>query len=962
MAHRLHASRRAKLRRTRPILEQLEDRKLLTQLSYTSGPLLTNVQIESVFLGTGWQSQPAATDLTTRLNGFLGNLVTGPYMGLMSEYGIGTGNFIGSPSLPTSGPSGGVWNDSAIQTSLRNLLDQRSIPSPGNNTLYSVFTPPGVVVTLQGPNGPEYSPQDFLGYHQQFSYGGILGIGASSVYYAVITNTGTPQVTSANESLAFTSDTWTASHEIAEAVTDPRADYTGYVDNNHSDWISSKAGGEIGDLVENLPGGPLLPFLGPYQPIVTPLWSNSARGAVSAYDMYIGPSGGDWDIPSNWLDQRIPTSPGGAYIPSGVTVNHSGSSNEMVNQIYVSSGAILNITNGSISTNKGQVTINGVLNLGYGGSLSGSGSVTINGALNWTGGEQDGPGTTLIAPGGVLNVTGTNGKVINRSLNNQGTINWNGGSFYMYNGATLDNQAGGTLNETVPQAFFYGGGSVSTVRNEGIYNYNNAGTATLLSGVVFNNSGTLNVLSGTFNPEGGGTNTGNFNLAVSTAQLLFNNANGYTFAYGSELFGPGQVLVSGSLTVPTPLTWTGGEQDGPGTTLIAPGGVLNISGTNGKVLSNRRLNNQGSINWSGGSFYMYNGATLDNQAGGALAETAPLSFLNGGGGNSTVQNEGIYAYTGTGTATFQSGVVFNNSYILVIGSSGIFNPQGSGTNTGIISLSNTATSSGEFLDSGPNGYTFGPGAAMSGSGSIIVTGRLTISSGSAFTLSYGFILGGTGTVTVNPNGILNWTGGEQDGPGTTLIAPGGVLNVTGTNGKVINRSLNNQGTINWNGGSFYMYNGATLDNQAGGTLNETVPQAFFYGGGSVSTVRNEGIYNYNNAGTATLLSGVVFNNSGTLNVLSGTFNPEGGGTNSNRINLSSQTKLLLNSANPYAFSTTAVVSGSGFLAFQTSGVLTLSNGPTISYSTLVGGSILTINGRRYIVVASGNEFDLSPLS
>ena len=62
--------------------------------------------------------------------------------------------------------------------------------------------------------------------------------------------------------------------------------------------------------------------------------------------------------------------------------------------------------------------------------------MTFEGTVNWSGGTIAGSGTTDIAAGGTLNISGT--VYLQGVLENDGTANWTAGSIQMYNG-TINN-------------------------------------------------------------------------------------------------------------------------------------------------------------------------------------------------------------------------------------------------------------------------------------------------------------------------------------------------------------------------------------------------------------------------------------------------------------------------------------------------------------------------------------------
>src|SRR5262249_17903723 len=142
---------------------------------------------------------------------------------------------------------------------------------------------------------------------------------------------------------------------------------------------------------------------------------------------------------------------GGGSLTSGGTFN-------------VSSGAVLNLTgathtftDGTIFNGPGHVQMNGPTVVVSGtmtantalhfhrGTLSGSQTWKGSGSLNWSGGTISGTGTTTIATGFALNLTGGNEKKLDgHTLDNSGTLTWAGtGNFRADNGSSIVNQAGG---------------------------------------------------------------------------------------------------------------------------------------------------------------------------------------------------------------------------------------------------------------------------------------------------------------------------------------------------------------------------------------------------------------------------------------------------------------------------------------------------------------------------------------
>jgi hypothetical protein len=195
-------------------------------LTYRNGPLLTALQVFTVFWGSAWQQAPN-TGLLQQMNQFFDYILTSQLMDQLAEYSvpgqaIGHGSRIGTTVL-TSPALGASVQDSDIQQLLQQQIDAGTLPATNPKTLYFVFLPQGVQVVQAN----SASCQAFCGYHDSFG---------NNVYYAVMPYPGCQGCTGGLAlSDALTS---TTSHELCEAITDPIPGQGWYDDNN----------GEIGDI------------------------------------------------------------------------------------------------------------------------------------------------------------------------------------------------------------------------------------------------------------------------------------------------------------------------------------------------------------------------------------------------------------------------------------------------------------------------------------------------------------------------------------------------------------------------------------------------------------------------------------------------------------------------------------------------------------------------------------------
>ena len=223
------------------------------QLTYRGGPLMTAVEVASVFWGRAWNG-PAEQDLAKRLNEFLRFVVASAYVDQLAEYdvpeqSIGRGRFAGTATIDDNLASGTSVTDREVQEMLAGqVAGGAALPASTPNTLYAVFLPPGVTVV----SGSDRSCQVFCGYHDRSTAG---------LFYAVLPNPDCAGCLGGLE--VFQALTSVCSHELAEAITDPIPGQGWYDD----------ASGEIADICawQNK-------TLGGYT--VQKLWSNRAQACV----------------------------------------------------------------------------------------------------------------------------------------------------------------------------------------------------------------------------------------------------------------------------------------------------------------------------------------------------------------------------------------------------------------------------------------------------------------------------------------------------------------------------------------------------------------------------------------------------------------------------------------------------------------------------------------------------------
>jgi hypothetical protein len=236
---RLFGGKRA-ARRFRPRLELLESRDVPT-VTYHGGFLLPNVEVQGLYVGSDWYYDPN----TARFEGFLNYIVNSPYMDMLNNAGYGVGRGSASPGLidPAYLPPGSTVFDSQLRYTLQAEIFNGALQQPDFDRLYVIFVQANVIVTndISGGSSSRNEPNGFVGYHSSFVGSNAFGV-PSNIRYAVVVTPG-GQFNGLSSALpAFDQMTSVASHELAEAVTDP---------DPGSGWVDDFTGQEIGDVHAN---------------------------------------------------------------------------------------------------------------------------------------------------------------------------------------------------------------------------------------------------------------------------------------------------------------------------------------------------------------------------------------------------------------------------------------------------------------------------------------------------------------------------------------------------------------------------------------------------------------------------------------------------------------------------------------------------------------------------------------
>jgi hypothetical protein len=163
---------------------------------------------------------------------------------VMDGYGVNAGSGDEFREFPDT-LSNKTTTDDELQTWLATQITTGTVPTPTSDTIYMLYMPPKAIIDLVG----DQSCSTFGGYH----YSGAVTLDGKPqrFIYAVMADC-LGNIPAAGPQDILDSLTSTATHEIAEAVTDPDVNVTGlkptyYMEGNDA-WAPDLRGGEVGDL------------------------------------------------------------------------------------------------------------------------------------------------------------------------------------------------------------------------------------------------------------------------------------------------------------------------------------------------------------------------------------------------------------------------------------------------------------------------------------------------------------------------------------------------------------------------------------------------------------------------------------------------------------------------------------------------------------------------------------------
>jgi hypothetical protein len=238
-----------------PTIQQLELQKLVNphkpfdgeKVLYYGGPVISNVKAYTVMWGSSVDSTTQA-----QIGAWLAATVDSSYLDWLKEYNtnitavdgrqgtnqsIGRGTYVGQVVITPANTSQSL-DDTDIQAELDHQMDIGALPVPDGNTLFMIYFPPGVSITVDGQS----SCSSFCAYHE-----GFTSKTHGNVFYGVMPDLGG----ACSFGCGFNGDalanlTDVSSHEMTESITDPFPT-AGSTPAYPQAWNTSD-GNEIGDL------------------------------------------------------------------------------------------------------------------------------------------------------------------------------------------------------------------------------------------------------------------------------------------------------------------------------------------------------------------------------------------------------------------------------------------------------------------------------------------------------------------------------------------------------------------------------------------------------------------------------------------------------------------------------------------------------------------------------------------
>jgi hypothetical protein len=560
-------------------------------------------------------------------------------------------------------------------------------------------------------------------------------------------------------------------------------------------------------------------------------------------------SNGDWSTASKWSLNVVPTSNHDVVIPAGASINLD--IDGYAKSITVQGNAIFNFTNGSgrklSFTNASSFSAESTLNWTY-GTMRGGGTLTLNGTTVFTAESHKfiTEGTTII---------------------NNGILNYQGsGRLYISDGI-LTNASTGIIDlQTANGNIVYSETGSHIFNNEGLIRRTGSGRVDI-SAEFHNNGGTISVEGGTLFING---------LKSYLTNGTYSVASGSTFQWNTEiecagtLTGApiGEIVVStASINIPANTTanfnFTGEkgiildyvDAIKGGGTLVNKANITFRSDANKFIRENTTLVNEGVFNYQGsGRFYIFDGIITNTSTGIIDFQTAGGDINYNGSDSHIFTNSGLIKRTGEGRVNISAEFHNNGGTISVEGGTLFLNGLKSYLTNGTYSVASGAT------------FQWNTEIECAGTLTGALTGEIVVSTASI-------------NIPANTTANFNFTGNKGiildyvdaiKGGGTLVNI--GKMTFSGESNKFIreNTTIINESVINYQGsGRFYIIDGILTNTSTGIIDFQTAGGDINYNGSGSHIFNNAGLIKRTGEGRVNI-SAELHNNGGVISVEGGT--------------------------------------------------------------------------------------------
>eukprot|EP00299_Pterocystis_sp_00344_P000077 c10024_g1_i1.p1 GENE.c10024_g1_i1~~c10024_g1_i1.p1 ORF type:complete len:412 (+),score=97.50 c10024_g1_i1:19-1254(+) len=189
---------------------------------YFGGPILSNPEVFAVL----WNENTRFQD---EMDMFYRHMSEGRYMNFFQEYNVegqepfGVGKYLGSHVCSTCDNGNMDISVDEVVAALTQLILDGSVPYPNKNSYYAISFPPEYRVVV----GEDVACVTYCGIHESFQFQGM------DVAYAILPDLGSSGCEYGCGAHSVLENTFSvASHEFAEAITDPVTGVPTWIDSN----------------------------------------------------------------------------------------------------------------------------------------------------------------------------------------------------------------------------------------------------------------------------------------------------------------------------------------------------------------------------------------------------------------------------------------------------------------------------------------------------------------------------------------------------------------------------------------------------------------------------------------------------------------------------------------------------------------------------------------------------------